>query len=108
MQQQHYSEYHPPVRPRYHHRSLWDRTWKDHTGRVVLWQTPNVWLLVWAGFTTVSLFFTAHTADVLSWIASVALIVWSLFEVFRGVNYFRRLLGLTVLVFAVASLIKAL
>jgi hypothetical protein len=88
-------------------RNLWDRTWKDRDGKVVMWQTPNAWLISWAGFTAVSLFFSGRVSDVFSWIASAALIIWSLLEIFSGVNYYRRVLGLAVLAYAVASLLKS-
>lgn len=100
-------QYQPTIRSRYHHRSLWDRTWKDKNGRVVLWQTPNAWLIAWAAITTLSLFFTRGTADILSGIASAALIVWSLLEIFKGVNYYRRVLGIAVLAYALAALLKS-
>lgn len=89
-------------------RTIWDKTWKDRQGRVALWQTPNAWLISWAGFTTASLFFSGHIADVFSWIADTALIIWALLEIFRGLNYYRRVLGVAVLLFSIASLLKAL
>jgi hypothetical protein len=27
---------------------LWDRIWRDKYGDVVIWQTPNIWLVGWA------------------------------------------------------------
>jgi ABC-type uncharacterized transport system permease subunit len=87
---------------------LWDKFWRDEEGRVVIWQTPNAWLIGWATATFVSLFFNGRTADVLTFIGSVSLIVWSVLEVTKGANYFRRLLGLVVLIFSIASLIKSL
>ncbi len=86
---------------------LWDRIWKDPDGKVVIWEMPNLPLIVWAVFTGLSVILSKGTlADVCSWIGSAALIIWSLLEIFRGVNYFRRALGLLVLIFAIASLIK--
>jgi hypothetical protein len=89
-------------------RDLWDKIWKDKRGDVVIWQFPNAALLTWAAATFVSLFFNGTVANVLSWIGSAALIVWSLLEIFKGVNYFRRAFGLVVFIFAIASLIKSL
>jgi hypothetical protein len=106
--QKQYPQYQPSVPPPTHRRSLWDRTWKDKNGRVVLWQTPNAWLIGWAVLTTVSLFFTGRTADILSGLASAGLITWSLLEVFRGINYYRRVLGFAVLTYALAALLKSL
>ncbi len=89
-------------------RSFWDRIWKDRGGKVVIWQTPNVWLITWAMFTCLSLFFTGGAGDVASWIASAALVIWSILEVLMGADYFRRALGLAVLLYAVATAIKSL
>lgn len=86
---------------------IWDKTWKDRNGRVVVWQTPNAWLIGWAILSIFSLLVNGKTADILSWIASASLIIWSGLEIFRGANYFRRILGLLVLVFAILSLLKS-
>jgi hypothetical protein len=90
------------------HGSWWDRIWKDKHGDVVIWQFPNAWLIAWAVLTLFSLFFNGHVADIFSWLGSAALIIWALFELLKGVNYFRRGLGLIVLIAAVMSLIKNL
>ncbi len=91
------------------HRSLWDKTWKDRHGRVVVWQMPNIWLIGWAVLTTIAIIlYKGLLADIFSWAGSASLLVWSWFEIFQGVNYFRRFLGLLVLAFSVASLIKLL
>lgn len=95
--------------PKHHElQDLWDRIWKDSSGRVVIWQMPNWWLIGWATATTVSLFFEGHLADILAGGASVALIVWSGLEITKGVNYFRRGLGLVVLIFSLMTLIKTI
>jgi len=88
--------------------NIWDKIWKDRDGRVVLWQMPNIWLIGWAVFTTVSLFFGGRVGDAFFWIASASLVVWSLLEIFRGDDYFRRVLGLAVLAYAIASMLKSL
>lgn len=87
---------------------LWDRIWKDKRGRIVIWQWPNVWLIAWAITTVVSLFFTGTLATVLSWAATLLLGIWAVVEMTKGVNYFRRALGLLILFFVVASIIKSL
>lgn len=89
-------------------RNLWDRTWKDKRGNITLWQMPNAFLIIWAVLTFLSLLVSGRLADIFSWTGSAALIVWALLEIFKGVNYFRRALGLLVLVFAIVSLIKSL
>jgi len=89
-------------------RSLWDRTWKDNKGGVVVWQMPNLPLIAWAMLTVLSLLVSGRLADIFSWLSSAALITWSLLEIFKGSNYFRRALGLVVLVYAAMALIKSL
>lgn len=97
-----------------HHRNnydlheIWDKTWRDRRGNVVIWQMPNAYLIAWAVLTVISLIFSGRVSDLISWMASAALIIWSLLEIFKGMNYFRRALGLLVLIYAVASLIKSL
>lgn len=88
---------------------LWDKIWRDKNGKIVIWQWPNVWLYAWAGLAMVSLFLNKGLlSDVFSWASHVALIVWALLEIFKGVNYFRRGLGAVVLIFAILSLLHNL
>jgi hypothetical protein len=88
---------------------LWDRIWRDKYGDVVIWQTPNIWLVGWAAIIFISLFFrTGTVTDVMSWVATAFLSVWAILEIFRGVNYFRRLLGLIVLVYIILTIIRGL
>jgi len=95
------------VRMQSHQHDLWDKFWKDADGHYVIWQRPNIWLIGWVVLTVISLFFTGRMADILSGIGSAALIVWALLEVFKGDSYFRRLLGIVVLIFAVMALVKS-
>lgn len=94
------TSYQPP------RRSLWDWFWKDHEGRVKLWQTPNIWLIGWAVLTTISLLFTGSVATVFSWAGLILLAIWCLLEIFKGINGFRRLVGLLVAAFVVMSAIR--
>ena len=87
---------------------LWDRIWRDREGHIVIWQWPNVWLIGWAVLTVISLLLNGTPASVVSWIATVLLGIWSLLELTRGVNYFRRVLGLVVLIFVIASVVNGL
>jgi len=96
------------TRARYasHGRSLWDKFWKDKSGQVVITHVPNIWLVLWIVFELVSLFSASQKfAEITSWIASGALAIWALLEIFKGVNYFRRLLGLIILILIVLSLV---
>jgi len=64
--------------------------------------------MAWLVLTIFSLLVNGRLANILYWVGSAALITWSLLEIFKGVNYVRRALGLLVLVLAVASLVKGL
>ena len=89
-------------------KDIWDKIWRNKNGRVVIWQAPNMWLIGWALFVTLSLLFTSRLADIFSWIGSASLIIWAVLEILKGVNYLRRALGLLVLIYAVATLIKSI
>lgn len=73
-----------------------------------MWQRPNIWLIGWVVLTLTSLFAFSRgrTADILGIAGTASLIIWSLLEIFRGVNYFRRALGLVVLIFSIMVLLK--
>lgn len=84
--------------------SFWQRVWQDSQGRTVIYQRPNIWIICWAIFEVMtSLGPGKRVADIASAVAMVFLVIWSLLEIFRGVNYFRRVLGMLVLLFAVWS-----
>lgn len=75
----------------------WNRFWQDKHGDVVIAQMPNIWLILWFIFELISLFVASHRQEIITWwIATAALGIWSLLEIFKGASYFRRLLGLCV------------
>jgi hypothetical protein len=86
--------------------NVWDKIWKDKHGDVVIWQTPNAFLIGWAVLTVLCLFTSGKLSDYFGWAGDISLVIWSLLEIFKGVNYFRRILGVIVLAFAIASFIK--
>jgi len=68
------------------------------TGKITIAQWPNAWLSVFLVATIVTRVVPAGATEaVLSWVALVGLTVWAIDEVVRGVNPFRRGLGLAVL-----------
>jgi hypothetical protein len=86
-------------------RSLWSRIWRNRHGDVVIFQMPNVWLIAWAILTCISVLAASRTmANTFWWLSSTVLVIWSLLEIFKGVNYFRRGLGLFVLALTIGSL----
>ena len=84
--------------------TLLNRTFRDSDGNIVLAQTPNLPLIVWIVATLLNLISTTdniHTG--LDALAFGSLFTWAWQELFQGVNYFRRSLGLVVLLGAIAS-----
>ena len=75
------------------------------TGRITVAQRPNLslslFLLAWVA--RVLLRPTGRAGDVLQLVGAGALAWWSTDELVRGVNPFRRILGLVVLVATVSS-----
>ena len=78
------------------------------TGRVSIASWPNVPLWIWMATAvarrTPSLHGRADTALALA--GSVALVVWAVGELWRGVNPWRRLLGFAVLLGVVLSAVR--
>jgi hypothetical protein len=84
--------------------SLFDSTFRDGEGNVVLAQKPNLPLLVWIGATLLKLLFVSGNIYlILDAIAFGSLFTWAWQELFKGVNYFRRTLGLIVLIGVIAA-----
>lgn len=90
----------------YQHQDLWDKVWKNDHGEYVIWQRPNIWLIGWAVLTVVSLFLNGAAFSLVWYVALAVLAVWSLLEIFKGANYFRRALGAVVLLAVIAMVFK--
>ena len=85
---------------------LWDKFWKDKHGDVVVYQHPNIFMIVWLVLALLSLF-TNGTISEIFWYASLAsLAAWSLREMIKGVNYFRRALGGFILVVVILAVFR--
>ena len=103
-----------------------DRFFRDEDGNIVIGQPPNPPMLVWAiasvllifktgairtgleiialiAFVLQLIFKTGAIRTGLEIIVLIAFVVWGLTELFQGVNYFRRSLGLIVLIAMIAS-----
>ena len=85
-------------------RTLFDRTFRDSDGNLVIAQMPNLPLLVWLAATVLKLLFTSGNLYTgLDALAFGSLFTWAWQELFQGVNYFRRTLGCVVLLSALAA-----
>jgi len=76
---------------------------RDKSGKVVLWQSPNPVIIGWAIFALAS---RLTHSQLLAWVGTALLLTWALMEIFQGVSYFRRTLGLVVLALTVGSLFR--
>jgi hypothetical protein len=84
--------------------TLVDQTFRDSDGNVVIAQMPNLPLIVWIVTSVLALIFTTGKINtVLEVVANGSLFTWAWMELFQGVNYFRRSLGLVVLIGIIAS-----
>lgn len=87
--------------------TFWDKFWRDEYGRDVIWQRPNAFLITWIVVTAVGLFLPYnHIKSVLGVIGTIAILIWAVLEIYSGVNGFRRLLGVLVLIAVVISRIR--
>lgn len=84
--------------------TLFDKTFRDAEGNIVIAQKPNLPILVWFGATVIKFFVSNGNLYIaLDWVSLGAILIWSLLELFQGVNYFRRFLGLSVLLVVLGS-----
>ncbi len=78
--------------------TLFDRTFRDSEGKIVIAQMPNLPLLVGLGASLLQLVVPSGNLQTgLDLVGFGALFTWAWQELFDGVNYFRRALGLVVL-----------
>jgi hypothetical protein len=78
---------------------------RDKDGHIVIWQWPNVPLWGWIIFKALSLLITAtpwHAG--FGHLSTAFLFTWAYLEITDGDAYFRRLLGLVVMIAIIASL----
>lgn len=87
--------------------TLFDRTFRDSEGKIVIAQPPNLPLIVWIVASLLQLIFTTGKINLgLDVIGFGSLFTWAWEELFQGINYFRRALGLIVLVGLIVSKIQ--
>lgn len=84
--------------------TLFDRTFRDSEGKITIAKPPNLPLIVWILASLLKLILTTGKVNLgLEILAFGSLFTWAWEELFQGVNYFRRALGLIVLVGLMAS-----
>lgn len=84
--------------------TVFDRIFRDDSGNIVIAQPPNPPLLIWLAATGINLLPTSGNVEAfLDALAFGTLFAWAWLELFQGVNYFRRSLGLITLAVLLAS-----
>ncbi|HSX44303.1 MAG TPA: hypothetical protein VLE69_03340 [Candidatus Saccharimonadales bacterium] len=88
-------------------RNSWNTFWRDKDGKVAIWQSPNIPLLSWVVFLMLAKLFTSgqlHRG--FAFLSTASIFIWSYLEITSGKSYFRRLLGLVVLLSIIVSRFK--
>ncbi|MBR8828404.1 MAG: hypothetical protein DSM107014_10985 [Gomphosphaeria aponina SAG 52.96 = DSM 107014] len=84
--------------------TLFNKVFRDSEGKIVLAQMPNLPLIAWIVASLFKIVFTTGKINSgLDLLAFGSLFTWAWQELFQGVNYFRRALGMLVLVGLIAS-----
>lgn len=81
-----------------------DTFFKDKHGHIVIWQTPNLPLTTWLICMLAAKFFAyGQIHNGLAVVAFGALFTWAWLEISSGASYFRRAVGIAVLLSIVWS-----
>jgi len=80
-----------------------DRCIKDDKGNITITQSPNLPIIVWIIATVISKFTEGTIQTFFGLIAFGAIFTWAWLELFQGVNYLRKALGLAVLIATIYS-----
>jgi len=84
--------------------TLFDKIFRDSNGEIVIAQMPNLPIIVWVAASLLKLIFPTGVGNTgLDVLAFGSLFTWAWLELFQGVNYFRRALGLVVFIGIIAS-----
>jgi hypothetical protein len=84
--------------------TFYKKIFLDINGRFVVSQWPNWPLLVWIACVLLTkVIKSGFDYTIISWAGTLALVYWAYLELFYGVNYFRRSLGLVVLVYIITK-----
>ena len=83
---------------------LLQKTFKDKEGHIVIAQYPNLPLFGWILLELVSLTLRkGHDKTAFQDLATASLFTWAYLEISKGVNYYRRIFGLVVIVVIILS-----
>ncbi len=78
----------------------------DKSGKLTLFQLPNTPFIVWFATLVASSVTTGTANRVFEIVSFGALFTWCWLEIFNGDNYFRRVLGLVVMIVIISNRVK--
>lgn len=82
----------------YSSKPLFSKLFKDDRGKIVIGQRPNLPLIVWFVAMVLGWVITGGVlAKLFSVVGFGSIFTWAYLEIFQGVNYFRRILGVVVM-----------
>lgn len=80
---------------------------RDESGQIILWQSPNLLLSGWIVLKVTTLVLSAgHVRAGLEQLSTAILFTWAVYEAAKGVNYFRKTLGVIVLAVITAGFFR--
>ncbi len=86
--------------------SIVDKVVRDKDGRVVLWQRPNLPILVWAAARVLQWPLSGRAEQFVGLAGTAAILFWAVLEIVDGTTPFRRVLGGLVLALSIWSIIS--
>ncbi len=88
-------------------KSFVNKVFRDKSGHIVIWQNPNLPLWLWI----VSVIFGLMIKnglwhEVASRLGTAAIFTWSYLEIRSGVNLFRRIIGIVVMLVIIYGMFR--
>lgn len=78
-------------------------------GKVVIGQFPNIPIIIWLISLIINYLVSNDKISlVISIVGTLSLVYWALLEITKGLNGFRRLLGLVILLYVISQIVTKL
>lgn len=75
---------------------------EDKNGRIVIWQTPNTLLWIWITLRVITqLLNEGQVKTGFEQLSTAVLFTWATYELSKGANLFRKLLGFVILAYII-------
>lgn len=87
--------------------TAWDKFWRDKEGKLTLTQPPNLPLLIWLLTVPGELLFKhGWPHNLFALVGFGALFAWAYLEIRSGNSYFRRALGVVVMIMILVNRVR--